>query len=115
LAAENNLILFDDVTRVNPRKITANTMHRTIDSLFLSLAECFKDRAIAIILSGADGDGAAGAIEVYKNGGRLIVQSPSSSLFKTMPQAAIREDHPIFVDRPEMLAGKIEEMINTIR
>ena len=112
LAAENCLILFDNAGLVRPGKIGADTINRTIDKFLLSLSECFKKHAIGIILSGGNGDGAAGAVGIYNHGGQLIVQSPDSSLFKTMPEAVILKDHPIFVDRPQMLAVKISEIVH---
>ena len=111
MPAENTLMTFEDAVRVVPKKIAAATMNRTIDAFLLSLAECFKQRSIGVILSGGDSDAAMGAIDIYNHGGQVIVQSPASSLFKAMPNATINRDHPILVDSPARLAAKITEMV----
>src|ERR1700761_5428450 len=101
----------EDALWVVPKKIAAATMNRTIDAFLLSLAECFKQLSIGVILSGGDSDAAKGALDIYNHGGQVIVQSPASSLFEAMPNATIRRDHPIFVDSPARLAEKITEMV----
>jgi len=60
-----------------------------IDALFTSAAEVFEKDCIAILLSGANEDGAAGLLDVKRHGGLTIVQSPESSQVKIMPQSAI--------------------------
>ncbi len=56
-----------------------------------------KERLIAIIVSGANEDGANGAKWVSKRKGKIIVQKPSEAFAKKMPGAAIeavdRVDH----------------------
>ncbi len=111
MPAENTMMTFRDATVVAPIKIGAETIHRTIDAFLLSLAECFQRRAIGVILSGADGDAAAGALDIYNHGGQVIVQSPASSLFKAMPTATILKDHPILVDSPARLAAKVVQLV----
>ncbi len=111
LPAENMLMTFHDGFTVSPKKIEADTLHKTIDVFLLSLAECFKQKAIGVILSGSGEDGAVGAIEVYKNGGQVLAQSAASSLFKAMPNATIQRDHPIMIDTPAMLAVKVAQMV----
>src|ERR1700753_1401886 len=89
MPAENVLMTFENAAHVIPKKIAAATINRTIDAFLLSLAECFKQRSIGVILSGGDSDAAMGAIDIYNHGGQVIVQSPASSLFKAMPNATI--------------------------
>ncbi|WP_420400937.1 chemotaxis protein CheB [Flagellimonas sp.] len=56
-----------------------------------------KDRLIAIIVSGANSDGADGAKCVSRRKGKIIVQNPTEAFAKTMPSAVIdsldRVDH----------------------
>jgi len=61
----------------------------SIDVLFESVAEAHRDRAIGIVLTGANEDGAAGLAAIKRNGGVGIVQDPRTATKKAMPEAAI--------------------------
>ena len=61
----------------------------SIDVLFESVAEGYRDRAIGIVLTGANADGAAGLAAIKRNGGVAIVQDPATATRKAMPEAAI--------------------------
>ena len=61
----------------------------SIDVLFESVAEAYRDRAIGIVLTGANEDGAAGLAAIKRNGGVGIVQDPRTATKKAMPEAAI--------------------------
>ena len=60
-----------------------------IDAFFMSLAQVFRDRAIAVVLSGMGSDGAIGIREVKAGGGITFAQTPASAGFDGMPRAAI--------------------------
>ena len=64
------------------------------DPLFISAAEVYGDKVIGIVLSGGDGDGAAGVQAVTKHGGLALVQHPESAWADGMPRSAIAADHP---------------------
>ena len=59
------------------------------DLLFESVAASFKERAIAIVLSGTGGDGAMGVKAINKMGGTVLAQDEKSSEFFGMPGAAM--------------------------
>jgi two-component system chemotaxis response regulator CheB len=61
----------------------------SIDVLFESVAEGYRERAIGIVLTGANEDGAAGLAAIKRNGGVAIVQDPRTATKKSMPEAAI--------------------------
>jgi len=61
----------------------------SIDVLFESVAEGYRDRAVGIVLTGANADGAAGLAAIKRNGGVAIVQDPATATRKAMPEAAI--------------------------
>jgi two-component system, chemotaxis family, protein-glutamate methylesterase/glutaminase len=58
------------------------------DLLFESTAAAYKERAIAVVLSGAGRDGAMGVKAIKKMGGTVIVQDEKTSQFFGMPGAA---------------------------
>jgi two-component system chemotaxis response regulator CheB len=61
----------------------------SIDVLFESAAEVFETSLIAVLLSGANSDGAQGMVCVKQLGGLGIVLSPQECEFNTMGRAAL--------------------------
>jgi two-component system chemotaxis response regulator CheB len=61
----------------------------SIDVLFETAADAYRERAIGVILTGANEDGAAGLRRIKENGGVAIVQDPAQALRRSMPDAAI--------------------------
>lgn len=56
---------------------------------FKSLASSYREKAIAIVLTGCDGDGKEGVQAVKKMGGKVIAQDRSTSQVFSMPENAI--------------------------
>lgn len=61
----------------------------SIDVLFESVAECYGERAIGIVLTGANEDGARGLAAIKARGGVAIVQDPDTAARRDMPEAAL--------------------------
>lgn len=61
----------------------------SIDVLFESAARAYAAGLLALLLSGANEDGAAGVAAVRARGGTVIVQAPSSAQAPVMPRSAI--------------------------
>jgi two-component system chemotaxis response regulator CheB len=61
----------------------------SVDVLFESAADAYGAALIAIILTGANQDGANGMKAVVKAGGRAIIQRPDEAYASMMPEAAM--------------------------
>lgn len=61
----------------------------SIDVTFESAAEVYGDRCMAILLSGANQDGAEGLLKLKKSGSLTIAQEPGDAEMAEMPKAAI--------------------------
>lgn len=61
----------------------------SIDVLFESAAEVWRERLLGILLSGANDDGARGLETIRARGGRAWVQAPDTASANTMPAEAI--------------------------
>jgi len=61
----------------------------SIDVLFESVADAFGPAALAVVLTGASEDGAAGAHAVKRAGGRVLVQDPATAESPVAPRATL--------------------------
>ncbi|HVE70425.1 MAG TPA: chemotaxis protein CheB [Thermoanaerobaculia bacterium] len=61
----------------------------SIDVAFMTAADSYGPRAVGIVLTGANADGADGLAAIAENGGLAIVQSPATAESPTMPRAAL--------------------------
>lgn len=61
----------------------------SIDVTFDSAAEVFNERCVAILLSGANQDGAEGLLKLRQAGSLTIAQDPSEAEMAEMPRSAI--------------------------
>ncbi|HEY9130758.1 MAG TPA: chemotaxis protein CheB [Dyella sp.] len=66
-----------------------NFCRPSIDVLFTSAADAYRDTLIGVLLTGANQDGARGLADIRRQGGVAIVQDPGDAEVATMPQAGL--------------------------
>ena len=86
----------------------------SIDVLFESVAESYGSRAVGVVLTGANADGAAGLAEIKRRGGHTIVQDPATSERPEMPRAALRALEPDAVLPLEEIATHLHLLVPEI-
>jgi two-component system chemotaxis response regulator CheB len=65
----------------------------SIDVLFRSAAEAYRERCVGVVLTGANDDGAEGLARIKELGGVAVVQDPRTAERREMPAAAIGATH----------------------
>jgi two-component system, chemotaxis family, protein-glutamate methylesterase/glutaminase len=63
----------------------------SIDLTFESVADSYGARAVGVVLTGANRDGARGLRRIVDRGGLALVQDPGTAEVPVMPEAALRE------------------------
>ena len=105
------MTLFDDTLQLSPRKRVAGK-YMPGDAFFTSLAADQGHKAIAVVLSGLDGDGSLGIKAVKAAGGVTFAQCTSTAQFDSMPSTAVATGNVDFVLPPAKIA---EELVNLSR
>lgn len=87
-----------------------NFSRPSIDVAFESAAEVYTDQLVGLLLSGANTDGTIGLQKIKQNGGRAVVQNPSSSMVSIMPESARQNVKIDEVLNPEQIARYINQL-----
>lgn len=87
--ANYHLLVEDETTFALDSSEKVQYSRPSIDVSFESIAECFGADVLAVLLSGANSDGAEGLACIKAKGGYSIAQDPSSAYVGFMPQQAI--------------------------
>ncbi len=74
-----------------------NFARPSIDVLFESAAEAYKDKLIGIILTGSNHDGTNGIKRIKECGGLAIIQDPETAESSYMPESAIAAIQPDYI------------------
>jgi two-component system, chemotaxis family, protein-glutamate methylesterase/glutaminase len=82
----------------------------SIDRTFESVAQTYGPRAIGVILSGANPDGADGIRAIHLAGGTTLAQKPSTAQSPRMPQSAIDTGEVDLVLPITEMAGVLMEL-----
>jgi two-component system chemotaxis response regulator CheB len=98
-----DVVVLNDEPKVNG--------HRpSVDVLFRSVAEEFRERGVAVLMTGMGEDGAQGMGVVKAAGGTTIAQSEESCVVFGMPKAAIERGYASRVVPLEALANTLQSL-----
>lgn len=87
-----------------------NYARPSIDVCFESIAHNFGPRACAVLLTGANSDGARGLRAIQESGGFAMAQDPGDAEYPMMPRAALEIMKPDFVGKLDEIAPKLAEL-----
>ncbi|NEU83459.1 chemotaxis protein CheB [Nostoc sp. UIC 10630] len=105
------MMLSNGVLQLTPReKVQGKYMPG--DAFFTSLAADRGHKAIAVVLSGADGDGSLGLKAIKAAGGVTFAQCEDTAKFDSMPNTAVATGNVDFILPPQKIA---EELVNLSR
>lgn len=82
-----------------------------VDVFFRTLADTHGPHAMAVVLSGADGDGAIGIKRVKERGGLTIAQDPDEAEHNSMPRTAIETGMVDWVLKVREMPGRLLEYV----
>ena len=99
-AVNGHLTLADD-------DLTPRGRHVAVDLFFRTLADTHGPRAAAVVLSGADGDGAIGIKRIKERGGLTVAQDPDEAEHASMPRTAIATGMVDWVLPVQEISGRL--------
>jgi two-component system chemotaxis response regulator CheB len=105
-----HLLVNPDATLSLSQSELVHFVRPSADLLFESVAGSFKERAIAVVLSGTGADGAMGVQAIKKVGGTVLAQDEASAEFFGMPRAAFETGCVDFV----LSLGEIPGALRTL-
>src|SRR5262249_47763170 len=112
--ANRHVVVNDGTVHVEAEGDHARRPRPSVDLLLSTAARSYGDRLVAVILTGAGSDGAAGAVDVKQAGGTVIIQNPRTARYPSMPMALPPTviDHVVDVERmPELLNELIDHPV----
>ncbi|HEY9739026.1 MAG TPA: chemotaxis protein CheB [Coleofasciculaceae cyanobacterium] len=104
-----SMTIAQGVLKLKPRP-RKNGLFMSIDTFLLSLAEDRGNKAVGVVLSGGDSDGARGIEAIKAAGGVTFAQCQDSAQVDTMPNTAIATGQVDFILPPDEIAQKLAEI-----
>jgi two-component system chemotaxis response regulator CheB len=94
---DRHLLVNPDDTLSLSQSELVHFVRPSADLLFESVAASYKERAIAVVLTGTGSDGNIGVEAIKKMGGTVIAQEEETAEFSGMPHAAIETGSVDFI------------------
>lgn len=109
-----HLLVNPDSTLSLNQSERVNFVRPSAEWLFESVANSYKDRAIAVVLTGAGKDGMLGVQAIHRLGGVVIAQDQKTSECFSMPQAAIQTGMVDFILPLPQIAPKLISLVTQL-
>lgn len=87
----------------------------SIDELFCSVGHIYGAATLAVLLTGANEDGAEGIRYIHRRGGTTVAQDPATAEAPTMPESAIRTGCVDYVLPLQEIGPFLREQVNDRR
>ncbi len=111
--SNKHLLVNPDATLSLSDAAKVNFLRPAADNLFTSVATSFKARAIAIVLTGRNGDGSLGVLAIKKHGGTVIAQDEATCECFSMPKTAIHTGKVDFILPLNAIASTLIRLVMT--
>ena len=108
MTVKDRKIVLEDTPNVNSHK-------PSVDVLFKSVEAEYKDKALALILTGMGSDGARGIEAIKNSGGYTVAQDEESSVIFGMPGSAIKTGKVDRIIPINKIAGFINDFVDSSR
>jgi two-component system chemotaxis response regulator CheB len=108
---DRHLLVNPDGTISLSQSELVHFLRPSADLLFESVAASYRDRAIAVVLTGTGRDGAMGVQAIKKMGGTVIVQDEKTAEFFGMPGAAIQTGQADFILPLDEIASALVTLV----
>src|SRR3954453_791341 len=109
--ADHHLLVNADGTFSLTQSAKLHGTRPAAEMLFESAARSLKERIIAVVLTGANGDGENGVRTVKQMGGTVIAQDEATSEFFDMPRTAIGTGMVDFILPLHQIAPKLLSLV----
>ena len=114
VAPPNHHLTVAEGGRLELSSSTSEKVHHarpSAEPLFASVAEIYRQNALAVVLTGGDGDGSFGVQIVKQNGGKVIAQDRRTSQDFSMPETSIQTGDVDYVLPLDEIAAKLIELV----
>jgi len=108
-----HLLVNSDSTLSLSQSELVHFVRPSADLLFESVAASYKDRSIAVVLSGTGSDGSMGVKAIKKMGGTVIVQDEKTAEFFGMPGAAVQTGSVDFILPLDEIPSALVTLVTT--
>jgi two-component system chemotaxis response regulator CheB len=113
-SSENHLTVTDDGRFSHEDGLRVHGLHSAANPLFQSASRVFRERAIAVVLTGNGSDGSEGVLAVSRMGGIVIAQDPATAEYIGMPQSAIDTGVVDYVIPLPSIAATLVEIVRGV-
>ena len=108
-----HLLVNSDSTLSLSQSELVHFVRPSADLLFESVAASYRDRAVAVVLSGTGSDGSMGVRAIKKMAGTVIVQDEKTAEFFGMPGAAVQTGCVDFILPLDEIAPALVTLVTT--